>query len=145
MDVIFDDFDSEDEDDVRVRYRQDVVRIEGYVENVVPDLSDTQFQGHFRVTRQAFMGLMTILGPLLTHEDALGRPTIEPQHQLLAVLWLLATPDSYRYINTKQANLTIFASLYRKICFHRKKIKIFMPRHSNGVKHINKSILETNV
>ena len=35
MDVIFDDFDCEDEDDVRVRYRQDVVRIEDYVENVL--------------------------------------------------------------------------------------------------------------
>ncbi|XP_018402197.1 PREDICTED: putative nuclease HARBI1 [Cyphomyrmex costatus] len=38
---------------------------------------------------------------MLIKPNHLGRPRIEPRVQLLAVLWLLATPDSYRSVGLK--------------------------------------------
>jgi len=41
---------------------------------------------------------LTILGPNLENNLGTGRPTTSVEKQLLSVIWLLATPDSYRYV-----------------------------------------------
>ncbi|KYN09508.1 hypothetical protein ALC57_18376 [Trachymyrmex cornetzi] len=43
-----------------------------------------------------FKNLLNKLAPMLISIENRGRPIIPPHIQLLAVLWLLATPDSYR-------------------------------------------------
>lgn len=44
MNVVFDGYDSDDDDDhPRLADREDVVRIRGYIENVIPHLTATQF------------------------------------------------------------------------------------------------------
>lgn len=76
--------------------RGKAIRIEGYVNNVVPRFSSRQFKEHFRMTPNCFSLLENKLSPMLLKHNNIGRPRISPRVQLLAVLWLLATPDSYR-------------------------------------------------
>jgi len=40
---------------------------------------------------------LIILGPNLENNVNTGRPTTSVEKQLLSVIWLLTTPDSYRY------------------------------------------------
>lgn len=73
------------------------VRINLYMENVIFNYNDTQFKSHFRISRYCFEVLLGLIGTTLLRQSPIGRRTINPQKQLLAVLWLLATPDSFRY------------------------------------------------
>lgn len=85
----------EDEGEERA-LRQTPVRIENYVENVIPHLTETQFQSHFRINRRTYNTLLGLLNNVIKKKSVLGRPTVNLEKQLLSVLWLLATPDSYR-------------------------------------------------
>lgn len=73
-----------------------VNRIEGYVENIIPRFNRKQFKEHFRISPAVFENLENRLGNLLSRQSEKGRTTISVRKQLLATLWLLATPDSYR-------------------------------------------------
>ncbi|KAJ1530202.1 hypothetical protein ONE63_005129 [Megalurothrips usitatus] len=75
------------------------VRNEEFFELTIPRYSDSQFRQHFRLTRTTYQNLEHMLGPALDgHEILTGRPRIEVRKQLMSVLWLLATPDSYRSV-----------------------------------------------
>lgn len=78
--------------------RRKIIRIEGYVENVVPTFSTRQFKEHFRMTPNSFQILENKLSLSLSKPNNIGRPSIPPRVQILATLWLLATPDSYRCV-----------------------------------------------
>ncbi len=71
-----------------------------YYERVVLKLSDRTFRSHFRLTRSTFNNLCHLLGPIIARncdgQDG-GRPNTSIEKQILPVLWLLATPESYRY------------------------------------------------
>lgn len=83
----------------KIKPRQHVpVRIQNYFEVTVSGYTEKEFQSHFRVTREAFETLLRLLKPFMKNNYSSGRPTKDIDKQLLAVLWLLATPDSYRYI-----------------------------------------------
>lgn len=84
------------EENIRIRNVRKVHRIEGYVENVIPRLNGKQFKEHFRISPAIFETVENRLGNLLSRQSAVGRLTIPVRKQLLATLWLLATPDSYR-------------------------------------------------
>jgi len=74
-------------------------RIVGYMENIA-NFRNIEFQRHFRLSIEAFEYLLEQIGPLLKSENEnkqTGRPLIETRKQLLSVIWILATPDSYRY------------------------------------------------
>lgn len=72
-------------------------RIQHYFEAVVPEYTDRDFQSHFRLTRNSFNLLLRILRPMMQGDEVrTGRPIKLIEKQLLAVLWILATPDSYR-------------------------------------------------
>lgn len=95
--------DSEDEEllslykaQLKCKKRKRAIRIRGYVYNIVPRYNTNQFREHFRLTPTTFENLLNKLAPMLSPNGNEGRPTISPHTQLLAVLWLLATPDSYR-------------------------------------------------
>lgn len=71
-------------------------RIEGFIERVVDMSTATEFQSHFRVTMTSFQWLLNRIAPLLESVRTAGHQTTDPKRQLLAFLWLLATPDSFR-------------------------------------------------
>ena len=71
------------------------IRIVNYVERVIPNFSSAQFKSHFRMTPQVFEETLAILGPILSQPSG-GRPIKNVKKKLLAVIWLLATPDSFR-------------------------------------------------
>jgi hypothetical protein len=87
-----------EEEDISGCKRNKPLRIVGYVERIVPVLTNRQFQMHFRVSRSSFEKMVPIIENIIKKETAVGRPQIDIQKQLLCVLWLLATPDSFRYI-----------------------------------------------
>lgn len=76
--------------------KKKITRIIFYVEKTVPKYSKQQFQQHFRLSRNAYENLLKKIGPALQRKGNIGRHTINPEKQLLATLWILATPDSYR-------------------------------------------------
>lgn len=76
--------------------RNHIVRLKHYVDYVIPGLNEKQFQSHFRINRQTLEKLLPILNNLVKKDSNLGRMIVDVERQLLAVLWLLATPDSYR-------------------------------------------------
>lgn len=78
------------------RTEETPIRIPVYTENVVFQYNSQQFQEHFRMSRETFDRVLGIITPLLQNRHDSGRPTINPTKQFLSVLWLLATPDSYR-------------------------------------------------
>lgn len=95
--------DSENDDllylyEAKFKYkrRKKVVRINGYINNVIPRYNTQQFRQHFRIIPTTFETLLNKLAPMLSSIGSTGRPVTSPRIQLLAVLWLLATPDSYR-------------------------------------------------
>lgn len=71
-----------------------------YYERVVLRLSDQTFRAHFRITKTTFNNLCHLLGPRLASnvDGQDGRPNTSIEKQILPVLWLLATPDSYRSV-----------------------------------------------
>lgn len=73
-------------------------RQEGYVENVVSRYLPDEFQEHFRISASTASNLENLISPLLIRDGLLGRTTIPPRKQILSVIWLLATPDSYRLV-----------------------------------------------
>lgn len=76
--------------------RRRVTRIKGYVTTTIQNYSGRQFKEHFRMTKTTFENLERILTPYLIRKAETGRSTLNVRTQLLAVLWLLATPDSFR-------------------------------------------------
>jgi hypothetical protein len=85
------DSDSEDEET-----RPEVVRIKDYFERVIPSYNDKLFQSHFRISRATFEIVLPLIINKIEKNSVMGRPSINFEKQVLAVLWILATPDSYR-------------------------------------------------
>ncbi|KMQ86288.1 nuclease harbi1 [Lasius niger] len=75
------------------------LRLEGYVERIIPLLTKDQFRKHFRMIPNVFENLEALLGPVLSVTN--GKAVIPVRKQLLATLWLLATPDSYRSVGER--------------------------------------------
>lgn len=78
--------------------RQTPLRILNYVDQLIPYFTAKQFQSHFRITPQTFDKRIIVMEQHLQKPDNInkGRKRIDTKIQLLAVLWLFATPDSYR-------------------------------------------------
>ncbi|XP_032690752.1 protein ALP1-like, partial [Odontomachus brunneus] len=75
-------------------------KLENYVENIVPAYNNHQFKSHFRINRDTFEYIFTIIAPRLKR-ISVGLPMISPEKQFLIALWCMATPDSYRSICEK--------------------------------------------
>lgn len=67
-------------------------RVSLYLENIASKYNDNEFRENFRLSREAFhFTLDRIIQIFNGREDP-----IKIEKELLAVMWLLATPDSYR-------------------------------------------------
>lgn len=75
--------------------RRHIIKIKNYVDQVVAAYDEQSFQENFRLTRNAYELVLQEVNQNWKDEP-LGRKQISINRQLLAVLWLLATPDSYR-------------------------------------------------
>jgi len=73
-------------------------RIKYFIEHTISNSTAKEFQSHFRITRQTFEWLYVMISPHLQSSRSSGRQTIDVQKQILSVLWILATSDSYRLI-----------------------------------------------
>lgn len=100
------DSDTSDEElDIRIHlqlrgFRRKPVRIIDYIERTIAQLNCEQFRMHFRMTPTTYIQLEQRLA--LTLQGDIGvKLRIPVRKQLLATLWLLATPDSYRQILLK--------------------------------------------
>ncbi|KAG5873039.1 hypothetical protein JTB14_036206 [Gonioctena quinquepunctata] len=79
-------------------------RSQNYIYNIIPQFNSKQFQEHFRMSCDGFEAALLKIGPRLriqVGEYELGRPCISPRLQLLSVIWLLATPDSFRSVGDR--------------------------------------------
>ncbi|KAI4467766.1 hypothetical protein MML48_2g00003172 [Holotrichia oblita] len=76
------------------------VRIENYVDKIIPNFTNEQFRQHFRMNRSTFEQLLPLIS-LSISTTHIGRPSIAIEKQLLSVLWILATPDSYRSVGER--------------------------------------------
>ncbi|XP_020299336.1 putative nuclease HARBI1, partial [Pseudomyrmex gracilis] len=121
-------------------------RIVGYIEHVVDNYSSTEFQQHFRLSFEAFDYLLEQVGPLLNsagnENKQTGRPLIDPRKQLLSVIWILATPDSYRSVGekfdmAKSSLSTCFVRVINALCIIAPKI-IKWPQRSEIDANIDK-------
>ncbi|KAJ8914251.1 hypothetical protein NQ315_003616 [Exocentrus adspersus] len=74
-----------------------IPRVENYVEHVIPALSNQEFKSHFRMGRETFDYILSIIGPRLKRLFP-GTAMISPEKQFLIAIWRLATPDSLRSI-----------------------------------------------
>ncbi|XP_060560834.1 putative nuclease HARBI1 [Ruditapes philippinarum] len=76
-----------------VQEKEESVRIEGYVEEIIPLYSAIDFKAHFRMSRTTFEELCMQVSPLMNQER-----TVTVDKKLLATLWILANPESYRSV-----------------------------------------------
>ena len=103
--MIFDS-DEEESDDEMDKLLNSVVqgyervtptRIQLFVEMTVKTSTDEEFQRDFRLTRTTFYRMLELVSSHLSGSTSeMGRPKTDAERQLLAVLWLLATLDSYQ-------------------------------------------------
>lgn len=98
--ILSNDSDSDDELDMQIHLHMRGVqrkpaRIVDYIERTIPELHREQFRQHFRMTPATHNWLEQRLAPTL-QGDVDVKSHIPVRKQLLATLWLLATPDSYR-------------------------------------------------
>ena len=69
-----------------------------------------RFQSYFPITCITFE-VLTILGSNLKNNFDIGRPTTSKK-QLLSMIWLLATPNSYRYVFERIKYTYKYVSIY---------------------------------
>ena len=73
----FDAADIEVVDCERGAVRIAPVRINDYIERIIPGLSDRQFQMHFRISRRAFNILLPLVDNHVKKYIVTGRPRME--------------------------------------------------------------------
>lgn len=67
----------------------------GYAENIVPDMTDKQFQTHFRISASTFEVLLNMVHSFDSNETA-GQPQLELDKQLMITIWFLANLECLR-------------------------------------------------
>jgi hypothetical protein len=85
-----------------------IPRVEKFIDNTVDRYNEIEFKSHFRVTRRTFGNLENLLSGHITSQNGdeqhqiIGHPFTEPRKQILFALWLLGSPESYRYVHIIQ-------------------------------------------
>ncbi|XP_070541556.1 uncharacterized protein [Ptychodera flava] len=78
-------------------------RIEGYVESVIPRYDPDDFREHFRLSRESFEAVLTLLMecneiPQPGQDGLRGKMPILIEKQLLIFLWYLGNNETFRSI-----------------------------------------------
>lgn len=99
-------------------HRGEIARTRDFIETVVENCNNKEFQQHFRMTRVHFQELLNCFSQSLERQEgSCGRLRIPAKKQLLSVLWLLATPDSYRSVGCRfdLSKSSLFTCFYQVI------------------------------
>ncbi|CAI6354135.1 unnamed protein product [Macrosiphum euphorbiae] len=76
-------------------------RVQDFISQTIPNFTHKQFQQHFRLSPTSFERCLQICAPLLKKTCVEGRKGSDERLQLLSVIWLLATPDSFRSVSDR--------------------------------------------
>ncbi|XP_029340963.1 uncharacterized protein LOC115033103 [Acyrthosiphon pisum] len=76
-------------------------RVQDFTSQTIPNFTHKQFQQHFRLSPTSFERCLLICAPLLQKTCVEGRKGSDERLQLLSVIWLLATPDSFRSVSDR--------------------------------------------
>lgn len=126
MDVLKEQYldtdDDDDEDEELIvsalgTYGETPPRIKNYVERIVSGYNSVEFQQNFRMSREAFDTLCRLMNQNIPSIQGGTDINIDLEKQLLAVIWLLATPESYRSVGDRfdMAKSTLSVVFFRII------------------------------
>jgi hypothetical protein len=73
-------------------------RMIGYAENVVPLFTTANFRYHFRISKEMFEEILTVIGGQLSSKHGGGSEEIQPSKQLLIFLCYMANKETMREI-----------------------------------------------
>ena len=77
--------------------RSQVPKIYTFAEEIIPNFNDYDFQRHFRLSINTYHALLEELEPFLRYKDRnMGKPSTNPNKQILIYLWYVANQDSMR-------------------------------------------------
>lgn len=76
--------------------KRKISRCQNYFEEIIPKFSFKEFQMHFRMSPQAYEALCQRIIPIIKENYHTGHPHKNLEKQILAVIWLLGTSNSYR-------------------------------------------------
>ncbi|KAF0708543.1 putative nuclease HARBI1, partial [Aphis craccivora] len=82
--------------------REKPFRVQDFISQTIPNFTNKQFQQHFRLSPTSFERCLQICAPLLQKTSVEGRKGSDERLQLLSVIWLLATPDSFRFVGDRR-------------------------------------------
>ncbi|KAJ8935146.1 hypothetical protein NQ314_012964 [Rhamnusium bicolor] len=77
--------------------RTNINRKYSFVQEIVNSFSDEEFKRNFRLTREAFNWVQSQIKDKLD-TNSKYKANIPSEKQLLAAIWILSTPDSYRQL-----------------------------------------------
>ena len=87
-----------------------------FVEVTIPQYNKKKFREDFRLRRRTYYECsLQLLAPVLGTSFYTGRKKMNLEKQLRAVLWLLATPDSYELcigVTGKEREFGLFPRLF---------------------------------
>lgn len=94
-------------------------RINKYVQNIVANYNQVEFQQNFRMSRESFEKLLHHFYLNIHLVQGAENFKISPEKQLLAAIWILATPESFRSIGERfdMAKSTLSKVFFRIIEF----------------------------
>ena len=121
--------DSEDEEVLLIScIKEAPPRINFFVERIANNYNSDEFQQNFRMSREAFDNLLGFFNTHLHLVRGGDNLKISSQKQLLAVVWILATPDSYRSIGERfyLAKSTLSKIFFRIVDFLNQVASVFI-------------------
>ncbi|KAJ8969890.1 hypothetical protein NQ314_001539, partial [Rhamnusium bicolor] len=80
--------------------RTNINRKYSFVQEIVNSFSDEEFKRNFRLTREAFNWVQSQIKDKLD-TNSKYKANIPSEKQLLAAIWILSTPDSYRQVQDR--------------------------------------------
>ncbi|KAJ8963523.1 hypothetical protein NQ314_005565 [Rhamnusium bicolor] len=89
--------------------RTNINRKYSFVQEIVNSFSDEEFKRNFRLTREAFNWVQSQIKDKLD-TNSKYKANIPSEKQLLAAIWILSTPDSYRQVQSIAGRFSISKS-----------------------------------
>ncbi|KAJ8946644.1 hypothetical protein NQ314_008816, partial [Rhamnusium bicolor] len=89
--------------------RTNINRKYSFVQEIVNSFSDEEFKRNFRLTREAFNWVQSQIKDKLD-TNSKYKANIPSEKQLLAAIWILSTPDSYRQVQSIAGRFNISKS-----------------------------------
>lgn len=90
--TLFDDSEDEECD------REVIEKVDGFVEEFVPRMSDKQFKQHFRMSAQTFEDLLKKIHLVDVGGPIVGNPKVALEKEVMITIWYLGNIESFRCV-----------------------------------------------